>query len=98
MIQAGADAPKIKLDDASIKKAVGLLNDMIESAQEEIDKLTIVCKAFHGRNRGLFKAIMSDLGRLGADISNLDRVKASSTACIGDMESQMQALQEKMVG
>ena len=62
------DGAPVKLNDESIKKAILILNGMIESAVEEIDKITITCKSFHRRNRALHKAIVSDLGRLGAEI------------------------------
>jgi hypothetical protein len=85
----------VKLNDKSIAKAVKILNVMIENAEEEIDKVTITCKAFHARNRALYKAIVSDLGRIGAEMSNLDRVKASSNACIAEAKQNVQAIEEK---
>jgi len=85
-----------KLDDNSIKKGVKILNAMIESAQAEVDAVTIKCKAFHTANRALFKAIVSDLGRMGAELANLDRVKASSNACIKDSMEQMKTIETKM--
>ena len=69
---------------------------MIESAQAEVDAVTIKCKAFHTANRALFKAIVSDLGRMGAELANLDRVKASSNACIKDSMEQMKTIETKM--
>jgi hypothetical protein len=92
--KVGADTTK--LDDNSIKKGVKILNAMIESAQAEVDAVTIKCKAFHTANRALFKAIVSDLGRMGAELANLDRVKAGSNACIKDSMEAMKTIETKM--
>ena len=57
------------------------------TAVGEIDKLTITCKAFHARNRARYSAIMSDLGRVGADMAREVEVMGSSATCIDDQSA-----------
>lgn len=80
--QTGADKKVAKLDNDSVKKAIKILNGMIDNAVGEIDEVTIRCKAFHRRSTKLQEAIKTDLTRLGAEMADADREKASSNECI----------------
>jgi len=70
----------VELDDKSITKARQILNQMMESAQQELDEKTMRCKEFHERNRGQWSQVDTDLKRLSTQISNLEGIKQDATA------------------
>merc|ERR1719498_2125703 len=82
------------LDEASIDKARGILNGMIEQAQVELDTETVRCKEFREKNRDTFKQVKSDLSRLGQTIENLDRMKSEAMKDIASTEQQIQLQEE----
>jgi len=81
--------------EESLAKARRILNGMMEKAQVELDAKTIECKEFHERNRNTFNQITTDLSRLGAQITNLDRLKSDAVSSIAGVMQQMQDLDEE---
>jgi len=84
------------LTDKSIAKAIGILNEMIENAQEEIDAKMISCKEFHNRITQNLDQIRTDLARFGANIASSEKVKGDSTNCIDQTDSEINAVQENI--
>jgi len=85
-------------DEASLAKARGILNGMVESAQDELDAKIIECKEFESRNRGTIGQVNADLTRLGEEVADLERVRteanqgiASKTKDIDDNEALLEA-------
>jgi len=68
----------VSLGDDAIKKARGILNGMMESAQDELDAKTMECKEFKERNRGAWHQVTTDLMRLQQQITDLEGVKQES--------------------
>merc|ERR1739848_652821 len=86
----------VKLDDKSITKARKILNQMMESAQQELDEKTMRCKEFHERNRGQWAQVDTDLKRLSQQISNLEGFKQDSTAEINKSTEFVNTVEEEM--
>lgn len=91
-----AKKKKAKLDNDSVKKAIKILNGMIENAVGEIDAVTIRCKAFHRRSTKLQEAINTDLVRLGSEMADLDREKASANECITQNNADIDSVKTTM--
>jgi uncharacterized protein YegL len=73
-------------DEASLKKALKILNHMIEEAWKDLDNEIIKCKEFEDRNRGTFDQVMTDLARLGEQIADLERQKSEANENIHKKE------------
>merc|ERR1719174_44231 len=73
-------------DEASLKKALKILNNMIEEAWRDLDDEIIKCKEFEDRNRGTFDQVMTDLARLGEQIADLERQKSEANENIHKKE------------
>jgi len=90
----------VELDEGAITKARKILNQMMESAQDELDAKTMTCKEFHERNRQTWAQVSTDLKRLSTQIADLEGVKQESTSeiakateFVNDIEEQRQAEQ-----
>merc|ERR1719174_2234596 len=75
-------------DEASLKKALKILNNMIEKAWKDLDDEMIKCKEFEDRNRGTFDQVMTDLARLGEQISDLERQRSEANENINTKEGE----------
>jgi len=67
-----------EFSEESLAKARGILNGMVESAQDELDAKVIECKEFESRNRGTFDQVRTDLSRLGEQIADLERLRTEA--------------------
>lgn len=68
----------VSLGDGAVTKARGILNGMMESAQDELDAKTMACKEFKERNRGAWHQVSTDLMRLQQQITDLEGIKQES--------------------
>jgi len=75
-------------DEASLEKALKILNNMIEKAWKDLDDEMIKCKEFEDRNRGTFDQVMTDLARLGEQISDLERQRSEANENINTKEGE----------
>merc|ERR1719230_162074 len=64
-----------EFDESSLTKAREVLNDMVQSAQAELDAKIIDCQTYKEANRGTYDQIEKDLSRIAAEISDLERLK-----------------------
>lgn len=84
----------VTLDEASITKARGILNGLIEAAQNELDDKTLQCKEFHNRNRELSRQIKTDLARLAEQITYLKGLEAEANVGIADSDQAISLIEE----
>jgi len=84
----------VALDEKSIHKARGILNDMIVQAQKELDSKTLSCKEFKHKNRKNFSQVQSDLSRLGSQIADLERLKAEAGKVIESADTEIRYISE----
>merc|ERR1719265_1206720 len=66
-------------DEASLTKAREVLNDMVQSSQAELDGKIIDCETFKQANRGTMDQVVTDLARLGEQITDLERLKTEAS-------------------
>jgi len=90
-----AAAPK-KLEDTAVKKAIKVLNGMLESTEEEIDGLLVECKQFHARNRALAGALDNDVVRMTAEIQQLEKQGSAAMMGIEEEKVTMETINTKM--
>lgn len=89
------DSGDVVLDEASIDKARMILNQMMESAQDELDAKTMACKEFHERNRQTWLQVDTDLKRLSQQISDLEGIKQDSTSEIAKSTEFVNEIEEE---
>jgi len=82
-------------DEASLKKANNILNNMIEKAWADLDDEMIKCKEFEERNRGTFDQTMTDLARLGEQIADLERQRSEANENINTKEGEFLQVKEQ---
>lgn len=85
----------VTLDSKAIDKARTILNQMMESAQEELDAKMMACKEFRERNRASWEQVRTDLLRLSGKISDLEGDKQSSTAEITTSTEMVNGIEEE---
>jgi len=83
-------------DEASLKKANAILNNMIEKAWETLDNEIIKCKEFEARNRGTYDQVMTDLARLGEQIADLERMQAEAIEGMNSKDFEFSQLQSEL--
>lgn len=88
----------MKLADGAIGKARGILNGMMESAQDELDAKTMECKEFKERNRGTWNQVATDLKRLQQQITDLEGIKQESSSEIAISTGFVMSVEEEKEG
>lgn len=86
---------KAKLNDKSVKKAIGVLNGMMENTQDEIDKTVIECVAFHRMNRLNYNSVVADLARLAGEIVGTEKGMSAAVTDIDDYQAHQLELDEQ---
>jgi len=74
--------------EASLQKARRILNSMILDSWNELDATIIECKEYCFRNRRTYAQVVTDLNRLGSQIANLERQRASAGQGIADTDGE----------
>merc|ERR1719453_1603027 len=80
-------------DEASLEKALKILNNMVEKAWKDLDDEIVKCKEFEDRNRGTFDQVMTDLARLGEQIADLERQRSEANENINTKETEFLQIQ-----
>jgi len=88
-----ADAPGDHSEE-SLAKALKILNDMIFKAWLDLDDTVISCKEFEERNRGTFDQVMTDLQRLGEQVSDLERQRIEANEGMQTATSEFNQISE----
>merc|ERR1719454_1634733 len=84
----GKKPPHCDFDEASLEKALAILNNMVYKSWQELDKEIIKCKEFEDRNRGTYDQVMTDLARLAEQISDLERQRDEANENINTKEME----------
>jgi len=83
-------------DETSMAKARVALNDLVEKAWVELDDKIIECKEYQEMNRGTFDQVVTDIGRLVEQITDLERVETESLEGIAKMEMEIKAVEAEI--
>jgi hypothetical protein len=83
---SGKKPAHCEFDEASLEKALRILNNMVLQSWKELDKEIIKCKEFEDRNRGTYDQTMTDLARLAEQISDLERQRSEANENINTKE------------
>eukprot|EP00747_Dinoflagellata_sp_TGD_P133961 gnl/TRDRNA2_/TRDRNA2_175267_c2_seq62.p1 gnl/TRDRNA2_/TRDRNA2_175267_c2~~gnl/TRDRNA2_/TRDRNA2_175267_c2_seq62.p1 ORF type:complete len:975 (-),score=237.66 gnl/TRDRNA2_/TRDRNA2_175267_c2_seq62:198-3122(-) len=86
----------LALDPDAVTKAVSKLNNMVLKAQAKLDEKYVECWEYHERNRGTYKQVLSDLQRLGATLSDEERLLLSSQSSIFAIDENTQQVEEEL--
>ena len=86
---------KQALDEASLAKARKFLNGLVEAAYRELDDKIIEAKTFEARNRGSWEQVVADMARLVQQIANHMKNIAEATACIAQIDRQIEDVKEQ---
>merc|ERR1719498_1726915 len=92
-VRAGRGASQQPFDEDSLAKARKYLNEMMESAWQDLDNKVIECKEFEDRNRGHFEQVMTDIARLGEQIADLQRVISQTVEFINTKDLEIISVQ-----
>jgi len=82
------------LDEASMQKARGILNNMIYDAWLELDDVIFECKEFQERNRGTYEQVVNDLARLGSQLANLGEKRVNAANGIAKYDAERKQVQK----
>merc|ERR1719387_1025838 len=82
--------------EASLAKALAVLNELLLKALNELDDVIIECKTFEDKNRGTFDQVMTDIARLGESIADLERMDAESQESINVKEAEIQSISAEL--
>lgn len=82
--------------EEALTKARNVLNGMIFDAQLALDQKLIECKTFEIMNRGTLAQVNNDLARLASQISDLAKMQSESRGTMGDSDSGIAELEEKI--
>merc|ERR1719230_780906 len=91
-----ASSSGLLLDPEAVDRAVGKLNDMVLKAQTKMDEKFVECWEFHDRNRGTYKQVLTDLQRLGATLSDEERMILTSESSIFSLDEDTQHVEEEL--
>mmetsp|Transcript_26061 Transcript_26061/g.82395 ORF Transcript_26061/g.82395 Transcript_26061/m.82395 type:complete len:1002 (-) Transcript_26061:73-3078(-) len=79
-LTGASDAEKKgKLDEDSLQKARGILNNMVFEAWGELDNVIFEYKEFEEMNRGTYEQVMTDISNLGSDLAGLGGERTEAT-------------------
>eukprot|EP00747_Dinoflagellata_sp_TGD_P133964 gnl/TRDRNA2_/TRDRNA2_175267_c2_seq65.p1 gnl/TRDRNA2_/TRDRNA2_175267_c2~~gnl/TRDRNA2_/TRDRNA2_175267_c2_seq65.p1 ORF type:complete len:986 (-),score=229.29 gnl/TRDRNA2_/TRDRNA2_175267_c2_seq65:198-3155(-) len=87
----------LALDPDAVDKAVSKLNDMVLKAQTKMDEKFVECWEFHDRNRGTYRQVLTDLQRLGATLSDEERMVLESEGEIFSLDENTQQVEEELL-
>jgi len=91
-----ASQGRTTFDETSMAKARVALNDLVEKAWVELDDKIIECKEYQEMNRATFDQVVTDIGRLVEQITDLERVETESLEGIAKMEMEIKAVEEEL--
>merc|ERR1719473_2187255 len=94
--KAGADPVAPTFDEASLAKALGVLNKLIEAGWKELDDKLVECKEYEEKNRGTYDQVMTDISRLSESIVDYEKTRAEAQQCINDKEQEIIQIREEM--
>jgi len=83
-------------DETSMAKARIALNDLVEKAWVELDDKIIECKEYQEMNRATFDQVVTDIGRLVEQITDLERVETESLEGIAKMEMEIKGVEAEL--
>merc|ERR1719210_2997245 len=83
-------------DEDSMQKARKILNKMMLDAWGELDDVIFECKEFEERNRGTYEQVVTDLARLGSQLSRLGELRVSSQQGILDRDQARKDAEERL--
>merc|ERR1719214_399681 len=82
--------------EASLAKALTVLNNLVEAGWKELDDKLIDCKEFEEKNRGTYDQVMTDIARLSETIADLERARNVAQQCINDKEVEIIQVTEEL--
>eukprot|EP00747_Dinoflagellata_sp_TGD_P133947 gnl/TRDRNA2_/TRDRNA2_175267_c2_seq5.p1 gnl/TRDRNA2_/TRDRNA2_175267_c2~~gnl/TRDRNA2_/TRDRNA2_175267_c2_seq5.p1 ORF type:complete len:987 (-),score=240.73 gnl/TRDRNA2_/TRDRNA2_175267_c2_seq5:55-3015(-) len=86
----------LDLDPSAVDRAVLKLNEMVLKAIAKLDEKFVECWEFHDRNRGTYKQVLTDLQRLGASLSDEERMMLESQGEIFSLDENTQHIEEEL--
>jgi len=86
------------LDEKSITKARKILNDMMETAQKELDEKVMECKEEERKITDVLKQVTTDINNAKSEITNLEEVKTESSNEKDKKETELSDLKEEIQG
>jgi len=86
----------VRFDEDSMQKARKILNGMMLQAWGELDDVIFECKEFQERNRGMYEQVVTDLARLGSQLSRLNELRVVSEQGIQDRDAAMKRAEDKL--
>mmetsp|Transcript_130844 Transcript_130844/g.317830 ORF Transcript_130844/g.317830 Transcript_130844/m.317830 type:complete len:996 (-) Transcript_130844:110-3097(-) len=87
---------KSRLEEDSMQKARGILNNMMSDAMLELDDVVFECKEFHERNRGTYEQVVNDLARLGSQLGGLAEKRVGAAQGIASYDAQRKLVEGSM--
>merc|ERR1719191_1027089 len=98
MVSTGASDPEVPtFSEASLAKALSVLNKLIEAGWKELDDKLIECKEFEEKNRGTYDQVMTDIARIAENIADFERERNKAQQCINDKEQEIIEVQEEII-
>jgi len=83
-------------DEDSMQKARKILNKMMLDAWGELDDVIFECKEFEERNRGTYEQVVTDLARLGSQLSRLGELRVASQQGILNRDQARKDAEERL--
>merc|ERR1719281_162910 len=95
LVQAGVEKKSHQpFEESSLAKARRYLNEMMFKAWGELDDNVIACKVFEDKSRGAQAQISTDIARLGEQIADLERIKATAIENINTKDEEIRVTYE----
>merc|ERR1719458_663870 len=86
----------VAFDEDSMQKARKILNRMMLDAWGELDDVIFECKEFEERNRGTFEQVVTDLARLGSQLSRLGELRVDASQGEENMDAEEKDAKERL--